>query len=89
MPCATMPSSPPDGRTIRNRVNNVLLLFIFRGALDVGATEINETMKRACAEAIARMARAEAFDVVLAAYGADNLRFRPDYIISQAVRSRG
>ena len=38
-------------------------------------------MKRACAEAIARMARAEASDVVLAAYGADSLRFGPDYII--------
>ncbi|MFO1105151.1 MAG: NADP-dependent malic enzyme [Amaricoccus sp.] len=65
-----------------NQVNNVLCFpFIFRGALDCGATEINETMKRACAEAIARMARAEASDVVLAAYGADNLRFGPDYII--------
>ena len=65
-----------------NQVNNVLCFpFIFRGALDCGATEINEPMKRACAEAIARMARAEASDVVLAAYGAENLRFGPDYII--------
>ena len=65
-----------------NQVNNVLCFpFIFRGALDCGATEINEPMKRACAEAIARMARIEASDVVLAAYGADNLRFGPDYII--------
>lgn len=65
-----------------NQVNNVLCFpFIFRGALDCGATEINETMKRACAEAIAKMARAEASDVVLAAYGADSLRFGPDYII--------
>ncbi|MFO1210767.1 MAG: NADP-dependent malic enzyme [Amaricoccus sp.] len=65
-----------------NQVNNVLCFpFIFRGALDVGATEINEPMKRAAAEAIAKMARAEASDVVLAAYGADNLRFGPDYII--------
>ena len=65
-----------------NQVNNVLCFpFIFRGALDCGATEINEAMKRACAEAIARMARAEASDVVLAAYGAENLRFGPDYII--------
>ena len=65
-----------------NQVNNVLCFpFIFRGALDCGATEINEPMKRACAEAIAKMARAEASDVVLAAYGAENLRFGPDYII--------
>ena len=65
-----------------NQANNVLCFpFIFRGALDCGATEINEAMKRACAEAIAAMARAEASDVVLAAYGADNLRFGPDYII--------
>jgi malate dehydrogenase (oxaloacetate-decarboxylating)(NADP+) len=65
-----------------NQVNNVLCFpFIFRGALDCGATEINEPMKRACAEAIARMARIEASDVVLAAYGADHLRFGPEYII--------
>ena len=65
-----------------NQVNNVLCFpFIFRGALDCGATEINEAMKRACAEAIASMARAEASDVVLAAYGADSLSFGPDYII--------
>jgi len=65
-----------------NQVNNVLCFpFIFRGALDCGATEINEAMKRACAEAIARMARAEASDIVLAAYGGENLRFGPDYII--------
>ncbi|MFT3973196.1 MAG: NADP-dependent malic enzyme [Amaricoccus sp.] len=65
-----------------NQVNNVLCFpFIFRGALDCGATEINETMKRACAEAIARLARIEASDVVLAAYGAENLRFGPEYII--------
>ncbi len=65
-----------------NQVNNVLCFpFIFRGALDCGATEINEAMKRACADAIAQMARAEASDVVLAAYGAENLRFGPDYII--------
>ncbi|MER2508870.1 NADP-dependent malic enzyme [Amaricoccus sp.] len=65
-----------------NQVNNVLCFpFIFRGALDCGATEINEAMKRACAEAIAKMARAPASDVVLAAYGAENMRFGPDYII--------
>jgi malate dehydrogenase (oxaloacetate-decarboxylating)(NADP+) len=65
-----------------NQVNNVLCFpFIFRGALDCGATEINEAMKRACAEAIARLARIEASDVVLAAYGADSLHFGPEYII--------
>ncbi len=65
-----------------NQVNNVLCFpFIFRGALDVGATEINEAMKRACAEAIAAIARAEASDIVLAAYGAENMRYGPDYII--------
>jgi malate dehydrogenase (oxaloacetate-decarboxylating)(NADP+) len=65
-----------------NQVNNVLCFpFIFRGALDCGASEINEAMKRACAEAIARMARAEASDVVRAAYGAETLQFGPEYII--------
>jgi malate dehydrogenase (oxaloacetate-decarboxylating)(NADP+) len=65
-----------------NQVNNVLCFpFIFRGALDCGATEINAEMKRAAAEAIARIARAEASDVVLAAYGAESMRFGPDYII--------
>ncbi len=74
--CATGRSDYP------NQVNNVLCFpFIFRGALDVGATEINEKMKMACARAIASMARKEADDVVLSAYGAEKLRFGPDYII--------
>ncbi|MCG8358197.1 MAG: NADP-dependent malic enzyme, partial [Kiloniellales bacterium] len=65
-----------------NQVNNVLCFpFIFRGALDVGATAINEEMKQACARAIAEITRAEASDVVLSAYGADKLSFGPDYII--------
>jgi malate dehydrogenase (oxaloacetate-decarboxylating)(NADP+) len=65
-----------------NQVNNVLCFpFIFRGALDVGATEINDAMKRACAEGIAKIARAEASDVVQAAYGDEELRFGPEYII--------
>ncbi|MGF1659978.1 MAG: NADP-dependent malic enzyme [Rubrimonas sp.] len=65
-----------------NQVNNVLCFpFIFRGALDCGATEINEAMKRACAQGIARMAQAEASDVVAAAYGGETLSFGPDYII--------
>ena len=65
-----------------NQVNNVLCFpFIFRGALDVGATTINEAMKQACALAIARIARAEASDIVLTAYGADQLSFGPEHII--------
>ena len=53
-----------------NQVNNVLCFpFIFRGALDVGATTINEEMKLACVSAIAELARAEVSDVVAAAYG--------------------
>ena len=65
-----------------NQVNNVLCFpFIFRGALDVGASDINEEMKKACARAIAQIARAEASDVVLSAYGVDKMSFGPDYII--------
>jgi malate dehydrogenase (oxaloacetate-decarboxylating)(NADP+) len=65
-----------------NQVNNVLCFpFIFRGALDVGATEINEPMKRACAMAIAELAQQEATDLVSDAYGNKSLVFGPDYII--------
>ena len=65
-----------------NQVNNVLCFpFIFRGALDVGATEINEEMKVACVEAIAVLARAEASEVVAAAYGGAAPVFGPEYII--------
>src|SRR5690606_35175506 len=65
-----------------NQVNNVLCFpFLFRGALDVGATEINEEMKKACAHAIAGLARKEASDIVLTAYGAESFSFGPDYII--------
>jgi malate dehydrogenase (oxaloacetate-decarboxylating)(NADP+) len=65
-----------------NQVNNVLCFpFIFRGALDVGATAINEAMKIAAAEAIARLARVEASEVVAAAYGGNAPVFGPDYII--------
>ena len=65
-----------------NQVNNVLCFpFIFRGALDVGATEINEEMKVACVEAIAILARVEASEVVAAAYGGVAPMFGPDYII--------
>ncbi len=65
-----------------NQVNNVLCFpFLFRGALDVGATEINREMKLACVHAIAELARVEASDIVLSAYGGQQLQFGPDYLI--------
>jgi malate dehydrogenase (oxaloacetate-decarboxylating)(NADP+) len=65
-----------------NQVNNVLCFpFIFRGALDVGATTINEEMKLAAVEAIAELARMEASEVVARAYGGAAPVFGPDYII--------
>ena len=65
-----------------NQVNNVLCFpFVFRGALDVDASEIDEPMKVAAAEAIAALAREEASDVVAAAYGGSAPVFGPDYII--------
>ncbi|TQF80805.1 NADP-dependent malic enzyme [Elioraea sp. Yellowstone] len=65
-----------------NQVNNVLCFpFIFRGALDVGATTINEAMKIAAVEAIAALAREEASDVVAAAYGGHAPGFGPETII--------
>jgi len=65
-----------------NQVNNVLCFpFIFRGALDVGATTINEAMKLACVHAIADLALAEQSDVVASAYGDQDLSFGPEYII--------
>src|SRR3954465_7680405 len=65
-----------------NQVNNVLCFpFIFRGALDVGATTINEPMKLAAVRAIADLAMAEQSDIVAQAYGADNVSFGPEYLI--------
>ena len=65
-----------------NQVNNVLCFpFIFRGALDVGATKITEEMKLACVYAIAELARAERSDIVATAYEGQELNFGPDYII--------
>jgi malate dehydrogenase (oxaloacetate-decarboxylating)(NADP+) len=71
------------GRTdYPNQVNNVLCFpFIFRGALDCGATTINEEMKLAAVEAIAELARVEASEVVAAAYGGAAPVFGPEYII--------
>lgn len=65
-----------------NQVNNVLCFpFIFRGALDVGATKINEAMKIACVHALAELAMEEAPDTVVAAYGGIDFKFGPDYLI--------
>ena len=65
-----------------NQVNNVLCFpFIFRGALDVGATTINEPMKLAAVRAIADLAMAEQSEVVTAAYGEQDLKFGPEYLI--------
>ncbi len=65
-----------------NQVNNVLCFpFIFRGALDVRATAITESMKLAAVEAIAELARVEASDTVAAAYGGHAPMFGPEYII--------
>jgi malate dehydrogenase (oxaloacetate-decarboxylating)(NADP+) len=65
-----------------NQVNNVLCFpYIFRGALDCGATRITEQMKLACVSAIAELTQAEANDAVAAAYAGQDLRFGPDYII--------
>jgi malate dehydrogenase (oxaloacetate-decarboxylating)(NADP+) len=65
-----------------NQVNNVLCFpFIFRGALDVGATKITDEMKMACVHALAALAEAEQSDVVAMAYGEEETEFGPDYII--------
>jgi malate dehydrogenase (oxaloacetate-decarboxylating)(NADP+) len=65
-----------------NQVNNVLCFpYIFRGALDVGATHINDDMKLACVHALAELARREVSDVSAAAYGDEPLQFGPQYLI--------
>jgi len=65
-----------------NQVNNVLCFpYMFRGALDVGATTINEPMKVAAVRAIAELAHAEQSDVVAAAYGTEQLSFGREYLI--------
>jgi len=65
-----------------NQVNNVLCFpFIFRGALDVGATEINDEMKLACIEGIAELARATTSAEAAAAYRGEQMTFGPDYLI--------
>ncbi len=65
-----------------NQVNNVLCFpFIFRGALDVGATKINQEMQIACVNALAELTMEEAPDTVVAAYGGIDLKFGPEYLI--------
>ena len=65
-----------------NQVNNVLgFPYIFRGALDVRATTINEEMKIACAESLAKLAREDVPDEVAAAYSGTRPRYGPEYII--------
>ncbi|MFT4057837.1 MAG: NADP-dependent malic enzyme [Novosphingobium sp.] len=87
--------TPPDAKAVRpdaivatgrsdypNQVNNVLgFPFIFRGALDVRATAINEAMKIAAATAIAELAREQVHEDVAAAYGGETQQFGRDYII--------
>lgn len=65
-----------------NQVNNVLCFpFIFRGALDVGATRITEEMKMACVHAIAELAQIEINEEVASAYAGEDLTFGPEYLI--------
>jgi len=65
-----------------NQVNNVLCFpFLFRGALDVGATQINQEMKIATVEALAEIATREVSDVVASAYGDSSFGFGPEYLI--------
>jgi malate dehydrogenase (oxaloacetate-decarboxylating)(NADP+) len=65
-----------------NQVNNVLCFpFIFRGALDVGATTITAEMEIAAVHAIAQLAQEESSDIVASAYGLENMSFGPEYLI--------
>jgi malate dehydrogenase (oxaloacetate-decarboxylating)(NADP+) len=72
-----------------NQVNNVLgFPFIFRGALDVRATAIDDGMKVAAARALAELAKEDVPDAVLRAYGIDSLRFGPEYLIPKPLDPR-
>jgi malate dehydrogenase (oxaloacetate-decarboxylating)(NADP+) len=72
-----------------NQVNNVLCFpYIFRGALDCGATKITEEMKLACVREIAALAKAETSDEVAAAYAGEELAFGPDYLIPKPFDAR-
>lgn len=87
--------TPPDlimatGRSDHpNQVNNVLgFPYIFRGALDVRATEINEAMKLAAAYALAALAKEPVPDIVIQAYGTDKLQFGREYLIPKPLDPR-
>jgi len=72
-----------------NQVNNVLgFPYIFRGALDVGASSINEEMKVAAVKALAELAREDVPDAVIRAYGGKSIRFGAEYIIPKPLDSR-
>jgi malate dehydrogenase (oxaloacetate-decarboxylating)(NADP+) len=72
-----------------NQVNNVLCFpYIFRGALDCGATKITEDMKLACVREIARLAKADISEEVATAYAGQELAFGPDYIIPKPFDTR-
>lgn len=72
-----------------NQVNNVLgFPFIFRGALDVYARQINEEMKMAAAQALARLAHEDVPDTILSAYGLNSLRFGHNYLIPKPLDPR-
>ncbi len=72
-----------------NQVNNALCFpFIFRGALDVGATTINEDMKLACVRALSKLTMAEASAEISAVYGDVPLKFGPEYLIPKPFDSR-
>ncbi|HTE33880.1 MAG TPA: phosphate acyltransferase, partial [Chryseolinea sp.] len=72
-----------------NQVNNVLgFPYIFRGALDVRATEINEEMKLAAVHALAVLAKEPVPDIVIKAYGADKIRFGREYLIPKPLDTR-
>lgn len=72
-----------------NQVNNVLgFPYIFRGALDVRATEINEAMKLAAVHALATLAKEPVPDMVVKAYGADKIKFGRDYLIPKPLDPR-
>lgn len=72
-----------------NQVNNVLgFPYIFRGALDVRSTAINEEMKLAAVKAIAKLAKEQVPDIVLKAYGKSSMKFGPEYLIPKPMDPR-
>jgi malate dehydrogenase (oxaloacetate-decarboxylating)(NADP+) len=80
---------PVRGATDPNQVNNVLCFpFLFRGALDVRATAINEPMKVAAVRALAELAREDVPDSVIRAYGGRPIHFGPEYIIPKPLDVR-